>query len=157
MQSLRYSSSGSSKISHSTSSRETTILPGSQENSACPTSNIPNECIAVPTRSILESSSSTPQIRAENAFSGWPRSITVTVNDVLRLFHVENFSNASEDEIMFFFHLFSEWTGAAKRLARDANGKCDRALQAVVTAIESSMNHSNPDYNLFQRDNRFFW
>jgi hypothetical protein len=59
----------------------------------------------------------------------------VTLNDVLSFFHVDNFANASEDEATFFFSLHFCLHANAKVLARDAQGKCDRACKAVLTAM----------------------
>lgn len=136
MQSPRYLVSSSSKISHSMSSRETTILPGSQENSAPVTSNSPNVCVSLPITLTSDGPSSKRIMRSDRTSSGWPRSMTVTLSQVLEFFHVENFSNASEEESIFFFNLFSGIYANAKILQRDADGKCDRATQALVTALE---------------------
>lgn len=126
----------SSNINQSISSRDTTILLGSHENSACSTSNVSNVDGFLLQNPTCIASGSIASINPIKDSSGWPRSIRVSLNDVLRLFQIENFSNASEEETMFFFHLFFGWTATAKKLARDANGKCDRALQALVSSIE---------------------
>jgi hypothetical protein len=53
----------------------------------------------------------------------------------LDFFHIENFSNASEEEVMFFFGLHFELCMAAKKSARELNGKADRAYQAVMAVL----------------------
>jgi hypothetical protein len=61
--------------------------------------------------------------------------MTVTLNDVLRFFHAQNLSNASDEEAMFFFHLHFQLLANAKILAREAHGNCDRALQTLLAAV----------------------
>src|SRR5208337_1195976 len=126
----------SSKISHSASSRVTTALHDSMEKTASPTSN----CRYLPPAIIPTSgaSGSSASMRPEKVSSGFPRSITVTLNDVLRFFHVENFSNASEEEAIFFFRLHFLVHARAKVLARESKGVCDRAYAAIMVALGES-------------------
>ena len=79
-----------------------------------------------------EASSSTPNILHNTTFSTWPATITVTLTDVLRFFHVQNFSNASDEEAMFFLELHFKLLANAKILAHQAQGKCDRAHRALI-------------------------
>ena len=72
-----------------------------------------------------------------------PRSVSVnmpfrydvTLREVLDLFHIENFSNASEEEVMFFLGLHFDLCIAAKKLARELGAKSDRAYKAVLSAL----------------------
>jgi hypothetical protein len=61
--------------------------------------------------------------------------MTVTLNGVLSFLHVSNFSNASDDEAIFFHSLFLHLEGRAKILTREANGKCDRAYRALASVM----------------------
>lgn len=106
--------SDSSNITHSSALRAATTLRSSTENSA-----------------------STTPIRANKWSAAFPNSTTVTLSQVLALFHCQNFSNASEDEAMFFYHLFFRLCANAKVLAREANGTSDRALHALMESIST--------------------
>jgi hypothetical protein len=61
--------------------------------------------------------------------------MTVTLSQVLAFFHVSNFSNASDDEAMFFYNLFFQFCASAKVLTRKARGTADRALNALVNSL----------------------
>jgi hypothetical protein len=86
-----------------------------------------------------------------SAASTTPRSIPidtpfrydVTLNGVLELFHIENFSNVSEEEAVFLFRLHFDLCTAAKKLARESSGKADRAYQAVLAVLcrENTVTH----------------
>ena len=64
-----------------------------------------------------------------------PLKFDATLSGVLDLFHIENFSNPSEEEIVFLFSLYSDLCSAAKKLARELDGKADRAYQAVLVTL----------------------
>lgn len=59
----------------------------------------------------------------------------MTLRGVLDFFHIENFSNASEEEVMFFFGLHFQVCAQAKLLAREFEGKSDRAYRAGLSAL----------------------
>jgi hypothetical protein len=61
--------------------------------------------------------------------------MTVTLSQVLSFFHIDNFPNASEDEAIFLYHLFFKLCVNAKVLAREAGGKSDRVLHALMSAL----------------------
>lgn len=126
----------SSNISHSMSSREATTRLGSTEKTASPTSNISprrSDRRIMPTREVALSTAS---IRtSENTFSDFPRSISVTVNQRLAIFHCENFENASDEEDTFFRHLFFKMWAEAKILTLEGKGSRDRAYRAFVDAM----------------------
>jgi len=49
---------------------------------------------------------------------------------------------------MFFFTLFFRMCANAKTLTRDADGKCDRASQAFIAALEGIT--GPPDYSILK-------
>src|ERR1035441_4223961 len=108
-----YSPTSGSKISHSASLRDTTTRPGSIENSAPSTSNMPNSLSGemIPT---CDAASSKASIRPQTTISGSSRSSIVTFSGVSRFFHIENFENASDEEAMLFFRLFFKLNAYAK-------------------------------------------
>lgn len=71
--------------------------------------------------------------------------MTVTLSQILEVFHVKNFSNASDKEAMFFFNLWFRLWANAKTLTKDADGECDRAAQAFIAAMEDIA--GPPDYS----------
>jgi hypothetical protein len=62
---------------------------------------------------------------------------------VLDFFRIQNFSNASEEEVKFFFELHFDLCMAAKKLAKQYEGKADRASQAVLSVLYKE-NTSHP-------------
>jgi hypothetical protein len=74
--------------------------------------------------------------------------MTVTLSQVLEIFHVENFSNASDEEAMFFFRLFFRLCANAKSMTQEGDGKCDRACQALILALEGIT--GPPDYSVLR-------
>jgi hypothetical protein len=54
---------------------------------------------------------------------------------------------------MFFSHLFFNLHANAKKLTREADGKCDRAAQAFIAAIEAAT--GPPDYSTFRHASKF--
>lgn len=127
-------STDSSKITQSALLRVATTRQGSTENTD---PSRPNEAYLSP-------SHRTPTISDwGSAFSTHPRSVSfsapfrydVTLRGVLDFFHTENFLNASEEEVMFFFGLHFEICAQAKLLAMEIEGKSDRAYRAVLSAL----------------------
>ena len=124
----------SSKISQSALLRVATTRQGSTENTDPSRSNA----------AYLSPSHRTPTISdSGSTFNTHPRSVSfnapfrydVTLIGVLDFFHIENFSNASEEEVMFFFGLHFQICAQAKLLAREFGGRSDRAYQAVLSAL----------------------
>lgn len=114
----------SSNITQSEALRVATTRQGSTENIISSRSN----------EAYRLSSCSTPTIcLSESAANTEPQSVSVvapfrydvTLRGVLDLFHIKNFSNASEEELMFLFGLHFSLCTAAKKLARELDGKAD--------------------------------
>ena len=127
-------SSDSSNITQSVLSRVAKTRQGSTESIASSKSN----------EAYLSVSSKIPiDTLSTSAISTRPRSVCVTapsrydvtLRGVLDLFHIENFSNASEEEVMFLFSLYSVLCIEAKKLARDLNGEADRVYQALLSVL----------------------
>src|SRR5580658_1082372 len=118
----------SSKTIQSDSFRVATNLDPSIENEASSTSKFKKLCMTrgldSPTCDASGSTWNTLPISTSPAF---PSTNIVTLSEVLDFFHILNFSNASEDEAIFFASLFFQMCGRAKILARQADGNCDRA------------------------------
>jgi hypothetical protein len=76
-------------------------------------------------------------IRQGYGREGFPLCQTVTLSDVLSFFHLENFPNATEVEVMFLFHLHFRVHVAARQLAREAQGECDRVYKSLLSACAS--------------------
>ncbi|MGA7341093.1 MAG: hypothetical protein WBE72_08850 [Terracidiphilus sp.] len=74
-------------------------------------------------------------MRADTTSVVSPPTITVTLSGVLDFLHISSFSNASDEEAIFFYSLFLSMQGKAKRLAQEANGTCDRAYHAFLLSI----------------------
>lgn len=132
----------SSKITQSALLRVATTRQGSTENTD---PSRPNEAYLSPSYKIPTLSS------AASNFSTEPRSVSVdmpfrydvTLREVLDLFQIENFSNASEEEVMFFLGLHFDLCIAAKKLARGLGGKSDRAYKAVLSVL--SKENASPE------------
>ena len=98
-----------------------------------------------PQRELVDVAEQTVTVPSDAAsdFSTEPKSVSfgvpfrydVTLRGILDLFHIENFSNASEEEVTFFFELHFDLCTAAGKLARESNGGADRAYQAVLSAL----------------------
>lgn len=127
----------SSKTIHSNKSfvRETTTRVGSREKTAPPKSKSAY-CFGPDKKPTNETSESRVSILPVKTTGDLPCSMTVNFNDVLRYFHIENLSNASEDESMFFFHLHFRLLASAKILNRESNGNTDRAYKAFRLAMQ---------------------
>jgi len=128
------SDNSTSKMSHSASLRDTTIRPDSIENSALLTSNVPYFLSKemIPT---CDADSSNASMRPKKTISDSSRSIIVTLSGVSRFFHVENLANASDEEAMFLFRLQFKMLANIKMLALEADGKADRAVREVISAM----------------------
>ncbi len=59
----------------------------------------------------------------------------VSLSNILDFFHVENFSNASDEEFMYFGSLYCKVLFGAKSLARESGSSCDRAHQAIMASM----------------------
>ncbi len=126
----------SSNTSQSDSSRATDIRVGSTENTDPDNSNF---LIAsrssrddIPTTASAESRATTEPKRTSVVL---PMMMTVTLSDVLEFFHMDNFSNASEEEAMFLHALHFKLLANAKILACEAEGRCDRAYRELISAM----------------------
>jgi hypothetical protein len=124
----------SSNTIQSDSLRVATSRFGSIEKTQSSTSKSLYECIAEPTVPTMEASSSVPYTRTNKTSVVFPLTMTWTLSGVLEFFHIRNFSNASEDEAMFFLQLHFKLLANAKILAREGEGKCDRAYTALLNA-----------------------
>ena len=67
---------------------------------------------------------------------GWLADPLVTFNNVKDFFHIENFSNASEDDAMFLNLLLFEVVCSARRIAADGGGKYIRAYEAFKDGMD---------------------
>lgn len=133
---MRDNSATSSKTIQSDSFRVAISRESSIEKSASSTSNPAKLCMTsrleIPT---CDASGSTAIIVPTNTSPVFPPTIKVTLSGVLEFFHISNLSNASEDEAIYFNSLFFHLCAKAKVLARESDGKCDRAYQAILSAI----------------------
>lgn len=127
----------SSKTIQSDSFRVATSRVSSIENTESSTSKSLNECILEPTVPTIEESSSIAYTRTDKTSVVSPFSMTVTRNGLFKFFHIENLVNASDEEIMFLAQLHFKMRANAKILAHEADGKCDRAYQAILSAMIS--------------------
>jgi hypothetical protein len=129
----------SSKIIQSDSFRVATTRDGSIENAASSKSSAAALCMTdgsnIPT---CDASGSAQNILTNNTSSVLPPTIKVTLSGVLDLLHISNFSNASDDEAIFFYSLFFHMNAKAKVLARRGNGTCDRAYAAFMSAMKEA-------------------
>jgi hypothetical protein len=128
-------SDNSSKTIQSDSLRVATTRLGSTANTQSSTSNSLNECIADPTVPTTDNSSSIVYTRPDNTSIVFPFTMTVTRKGLFKFFHVENFENASEEEVMFLAKLHFNMHANVKMLAREAGGKADRVAQAVISTM----------------------
>jgi hypothetical protein len=129
-------SATSSKTIQSDSFRVATSRDSSIENAASSKSKGAALCITSGFESpTCEASGSAQNILPTSTSVVFPSTIRVTLSGVLDFFHVSNFSNASEEEAIFFHSLFFHLCAKAKVLAREADGKCDRAYEAILSAI----------------------
>lgn len=129
-------SSTSSKTIQSDSFRVATNRDSSIENETSSTSKHAALCMTSGfEKPICDASESAKNILPINTSSVRPSTIRVTLSEVLDFLHVSNFSNASEEEAIFFYSLFFHLHAKAKILARDADGECDRAFKAFLSAI----------------------
>lgn len=124
----------SSNTAQSDASRVATMRQGSTENVA---SSSPNEAYRLPSceTPIVSHSASTLSTKPKRTSVTVPFRYDVTLSGVLDLFQIENFSNASEEEVIFLFSLYSDLCTAAKNLAKELDGKADRAYQAVLVTL----------------------
>lgn len=74
-----------------------------------------------------------PIIPSQTSFL--PSSMRVSLSGVLDFFHIKNFSDASDDEFMFFSTVWFEMLACAKREGRARNGNCDRAHKALLHSV----------------------
>ncbi len=59
----------------------------------------------------------------------------VSFKGMCEFFHIENFENASEEEVIFLRHLEFRLQASIHHLADEANGKADRIARAVALAL----------------------
>lgn len=118
--------------------RVATTRVGSTENTEPLSSKSLKECGASPTTPTMSDSSSIPYIRTDNTSDVFPWMITVTPKGLFKFFHVENFENASDEEVMFLAQLQFRMHANVRMLAREACGKADRMAEAVLSAVAKS-------------------
>lgn len=132
---MQFQSDESSKTIQSESLRVATTRLGSTENTEPSKSKSLNECGADPTVPTIDSSSSIEYTRQDKTSIVFPRVMFVTLNGLLKFFHIENFENASDEETIFLGRLQFNMKANIKMLARELDGKADRMGQAVIDAM----------------------
>jgi hypothetical protein len=125
----------SSNVSQSNSFLVASSRDGSTENAESSILNRANLRRVSTANATNPASASVAPIRPSKTAVVFPPSMTVTLNGVLDFFHVSNFSNASDEEAIFFHSLFFHLEAKAKILAREANGNCDRAFVALLEIL----------------------
>src|ERR1700678_1417531 len=118
----------SSKTIQSDSFRVATTRVDSTENTASSTSNVSHCCAAIeiPT---CDASGSSASMRQKKTSVVFPSVMTVTFSGLRRVFHIENFENASEEKSPCLRLLPFELMANIKRLARLAHGDADCVAQ----------------------------
>ena len=129
----------SSKTIQSESLRVATTRLDSTENTEPSTSKSLNECGVEPTVPTIDDASSMEYTRQNKTSVVFPFTMIVIRNGLFKFFHIENLENASAEDVMLLAQLRFKMRANVEMLAREANGKADRAVRTVISAMTWGM------------------